>query len=279
LIDGNGSALKTPTFHPTFVDQMTKKKAGFNTTGKSDREGKENEKFTVKVFNEQKVYPVEVEHRGGSRLKEDAVAGPKKISIKRMENINSGSHDWVNLSSAVSDGLFGDTFDEFLAHVKELRSLPKDIRSDDEFKLKVSEMFDNVVLGSFDYFNSDNIIKVLKKGLIDSCADFDVAVNDVATSKIYIYPANRHPVFDYVEKGFTAYLKGNVEKKSRTIYFKDSEGNDYDTGIRMRVCNNNGISAFLGVSNSNSNSQVVIKLQQDKVGRLLRSVDPRVVTY
>ena len=256
-----------------------KNKAGYDTTGKSDREGKANETFTVKVLNEKKVYPDEVEHRGGPRLKEDAVAGLQKISIKRMENINSGSHDWGNISSAVSDGLFGDTFDEFLAQIKELRKLPKDIRTDKEFKLKVSEKFDSLVPKSFDYFNSDNIIKVLKKGLIDACADFHVAVNDIATSKIYLYPANRHPVFEYVEKGFTAYLKGNVEKKSRTIYFKDSEGNEYDTGIRMRVCNNNGISAWLGVSKCNSNSQVVIKLQQDKVARLLRSVNPQEISY
>jgi hypothetical protein len=255
-----------------------KKKAGFDTTGKSDREGKENEKFTVKVLNEKKVYPFEVEHRGGTRLKEDAVAGPILISIKRMESINSGSHDWANLSSAVSDGLLGNTFDEFLAQIKELRTLPKEIRSDEEFKMKVAQNFDALARSSFDYFNSENIIKVLKRGLIDSCANFEIAVNDIAEKKIYIYPANRHPVFEYVSKGFTAYLKGDADK-SRTIYFKDSEGNHYNTGIRMRVVNNNGISAFLGTSKANSNSKVVIKLQQDKVGALIRSVNPTVVAY
>jgi hypothetical protein len=81
-----------------------------------------------------------------------------------------------------------------------------------------------------------------------------------------------------VNKGFTAYLKGDADK-SRMIYFKDSEGNEYRTDIRMRVCNNNGISAFLGTSKANNNSQVCIKLQQDRVGALLRLVDPMVVSY
>lgn len=253
-------------------------KKGFDTTGKSDREGKANEKFTVAVLNEKKVYPFEVEHRGGTRAKEDAIAGSKLISIKRMENIKSGSHDWVNLSSAVKDGLLGDTFDEFLAQIKELRQLPKEIRGDKEFKLKVSEKFDALARSSFDYFNSENIIKVLKAGLIDSCANFDVVVNDIATKNLYIYEASLHPVFEYVRKGFTAYLKGDADK-SRTIYFEDFDGNHYDTGIRMRVVNNNGISAFLGTSKANRNSQVVIKLQQDKVSRLLQEVNPKVVAY
>jgi hypothetical protein len=251
---------------------------GFDKTGKSDRQGRQNEKFTVSVLNEKKVYPHEVEHRGGTRVKEDAVAGPIPISIKRMESINSGSHDWANLSSAVQDGLLGNTFDDFLAQVKELRQLPKEIRLDQEFKAKVSEKFDALCCSSFDFFNSENILKVLKKGLIDPCKDFDAAINDVGTKNLYIYPINRHPVFEYVNKEYTAYLKGDADK-SRTIYFKDFNNNHYDTGIRIRVVSNNGISAFLGISKANSNSKVVIKLQQDKVSKLLRVVDPKVVSY
>ena len=256
-----------------------KNKSGFDTSGKSNREGKENEDNTIKILNDKKVYPHTVEKRGGTRLKEDAISYLKKIGIKRMENIHSGSHDWANISSAVNDGLFGDTFDEFLSQVKELRQLPFDIRIDEEFKVKVAQKFDSLCPESFNYFNSEIIIKVLNRGLIEPCVEnFDNVVNDIKTKTLYIYPVNRHPVFEYVSKGFTAYLKGSADK-SRMIFFKDSEGNEYSTDIRMRICNNNGIGAFLGTSKSNSNSQVCIKLQQDRVGALLKVVNPLMVSY
>ena len=256
-----------------------KNKKGFDTTGKSDLEGRENEDNTIKILNDKKVYANTVEKRGGTKHKEDAVCDLQKIGIKRMESIHSGSHDWGNISSAVNEGLFGDTFDEFLSQVKELRQLPFDIRIDEEFKMKVSAKFDSLCPGSFNHFNSENIIKVLNRGLIEPCAEnFDNVVNDIKTKNLYIYPVNRHPVFEYVNKGFTAYLKGDADK-SRMIYFKDSEGNEYSTDIRMRVCNNNGIGAFLGTSKANNNSQVCIKLQQDRVGALLRLVNPTVVSY
>ena len=251
---------------------------GFDKTGKSDREGRKNELETIDIFNKKKVYRFEVEHRGGTRLKQDAVAGPTKISIKRMKTTNSGSHDWANLSSAVTEGLFGNVFDEFLTQIKEYRQLPKSTREDKGFQSKVSAKFTALCNSSFDYFNSKNIIKVLNRGLIDACFDFDIAINDIAKKKIFIYEANRHPVFEYVRKGFTAYLKGTA-KKSRMICFEDVNGNHYDTGIRLRVVNNNGMTAFLGVSEKNSNSKVVIKLQQDKVSTLLKSVNPREIAY
>jgi len=42
-----------------------------------------------------------------------------------------------------------------------------------------------------------------------------------------------------------------------------------DCGLRIRVTSNNGIKAFLGLSKANRNSQVVLKLQQDRVDQLV----------
>jgi hypothetical protein len=52
-----------------------------------------------------------------------------------------------------------------------------------------------------------------------------------------------------------------------------------DCGLRLRVTSNNGINAFLGTSKANRNSQVVIKLQQDKVAQLLSAVNAEVTSY
>ena len=63
------------------------------------------------------------------------------------------------------------------------------------------------------------------------------------------------------------------------VYFVDQQGEVYDCGLRLRVTSNNGINAFLGNSTANRNSQVVIKLQQDKVKQLLQQVNAEMVTY
>ena len=46
-----------------------------------------------------------------------------------------------------------------------------------------------------------------------------------------------------------------------------------DTGLRLRLTSNNGITAFLGLSKANKNSQVVLKLQQDSVANLLSTAE------
>jgi hypothetical protein len=63
------------------------------------------------------------------------------------------------------------------------------------------------------------------------------------------------------------------------VYFVDADGEVYDCGLRLRVTSNNGINAFLGTSKANRNSQVVIKLQQDKVKQLLQQIGAEVTTY
>ena len=67
-------------------------------------------------------------------------------------------------------------------------------------------------------------------------------------------------------------------KSSRKIVFKN--GNHViNTGLRLRVTSNNGINAFLGLSKANKNSQVVVKLQQDAVGQLVKDANADVYNY
>ena len=87
-----------------------------------------------------------------------------------------------------------------------------------------------------------------------------------------------HPAVDYIQKGYSIVLKGKG-KSSRMVYFVDADGNVYDCGLRIRVTSNNGINAFLGLSKANNNSQVVIKLQQDKVKQLLSSIQSSKYDY
>jgi hypothetical protein len=248
----------------------------YNTTGLSHREGIKNEDVTVSILNEKQIYNETVEKRGGTKCKEDAIAGDKKISIKRKDGITNGSYDWFN-TSAYNDAL-GDTFDHFLSNMKELRQLPESLRSDEEFVLKIRDSFNALCEFALDTLTSAQVTDILKRGLIEPNRNFDVVINDTKTSELYVLGAEQHPAYDYIANGYSIVLKGKG-KSSRMVYFVDQQGEVYDCGLRLRVTSNNGINAFLGNSSANRNSQVVIKLQQDKVKQLLKDCDAQVYNY
>jgi hypothetical protein len=238
--------------------------------------GVKNEDITVQILNELKIYSHPVEKRGGTKVKEDAVAGYQQISIKRKESITNGSFDWFN-TSAYNDVL-GDTFNHFVSNMAELRSLPESLRSDEEFVLKIRDNFNQLCDLALDNLTSVEITDILRRGLIDANCGFDVVINDTKTSELYVFSADQHPAHDYIANGYSIVLKGNG-KSSRMVYFVDADGNVYDCGLRLRVTSNNGINAFLGNSKANRNSQVVIKLQQDKVAKLLEESAAQVYKY
>lgn len=247
----------------------------YKTDGSVHHGGVKNEDNTIAILNELKIYSSTVEKRGGTTQKADAVAGDKQIGIKRKEGITNGSFDWFN-TSKYNDAL-GNTFDAFLSNMKEMRSMPKDLIKDDEFVLKVRDNFNQLCELSLDTLSSEQIINILRRGLVDANAAFDVVITDTKTSTLYVFGAEQHPAVDYINQGFTAVLQGKG-KSSRKVLFSDGI-NLYDCGLRIRVTSNNGINAFLGLSKANSNSQVVIKLQQDNVKQLLTSTNAKQYAY
>jgi hypothetical protein len=247
----------------------------FKTDGSVHHGGVKNEDQTIKILNEMGIYDELVEKRGGTTQKADAAAGDNQISIKRKEGITNGSFDWFNTSKY--NDVLGDTFNSFLSNVKELRTMPKDLIQDDEFVLKVRDNFNQLCESALDNLTSDQIIDILNRGLVDANAGFDVVVNDTKTDTLHIFDADQHPAVGYINQGFSAVLQGNG-KSSRKVLFSDGI-NVYDCGLRIRVTSNNGINAFLGLSKANNNSQVVIKLQQDKVKQLLTDTNSKKYDY
>ena len=248
----------------------------YKTDGSVHFGGIKNEDLTIQILNELKIYNDIVEKRGGTTQKADAVAGAKPISIKRKEGITNGSFDWFN-TSKYNDAL-NDTFTLFIAQMKELRTLPESLRSDDEFVVKIRDNFNQLCELGLDTLTSDQVTDILRRGLIDANFGFDVVINDTKSSELFIFAADQHPAVRYIQEGYTAILKGNG-KSSRMVYFVDAAGKVYDCGLRLRVTSNNGINAFLGNSKANRNSQVVIKLQQDKVAQLLSAVNAPATSY
>jgi hypothetical protein len=247
----------------------------FKTDGSVHHGGIKNENKTIDILNQIGIYNQLVEKRGGTTQKADAIAGDKKISIKRKEGIENGSFDWFNTSKY--NDVLGNVFKPFLSNLKELRSISKDLIADDKFVLKVRDNFNKLCELSLNTLNSDQIIDILRLGLVNANIGFDIVVNDTKTDKLYIFGAENHPAVEYINQGFSAILEGKG-KSSRKVLFSDGI-NLYDCGLRIRVTSNNGINAFLGLSKANKTSQVVIKLQQDKVKQLLISTNSQKYDY
>ena len=247
----------------------------YNTTGQVHREGVANEANTIALLNDLNIYSETVEQRGGTKLKEDAVAGNNKISIKRKKSITTGSFDWFNTTA--HNAALGDIFVPFLSNMKELRQLPTSIRCDEEFILKMRDSFNALCELALDSLDYDDVRDILLKEF-DSHRDMDVVINATDNRTLYKFKVEQHPVVKLLEDRAGIVLQGGG-KSSRTIYFVTAEGNVVDCGLRLRVTSNNGINAFLGNSKANKNSSVVMKLQQDKVRNLIDNTNADFYNY
>lgn len=257
------------------------KKQGYNTTGKSHKEGVKNEQFTADVLNKLKIYTEEVILRGGTKHKEDAIAGLEELGFKLKKGKGNGSFDWGNLGRQAH--YFHPYFTEWKTRIAEWRTLPDSIRYDEQFHDMVSEIFADYCSSALDQITSDEVIQVLKEGFVDPLYNHHIWVHDSVSEELYRFMFENHPAVRYIENGFTARLvnASGTAKTSRKIVFNDGV-TDYECGLRFRLTSNNGISAFLGApkkKNGNKNGSVTIKLQQDGVTKLLSAVNAEVYTY
>jgi hypothetical protein len=257
------------------------KKQGYNTTGRSHKEGVKNEQFTADVLNKLEIYTEEVILRGGTRHKEDAVSGLAELGFKLKKGNGNGSFDWGNLGKQAH--YFHPYFTEWKSKIAEWRTLPDSVRYDEQFHDMVEQIFANYCNSALDQITGDEVIQVLQEGFVDPLYTHHIWVRDSVSEELYRFMFKDHPAVRYIENGFTARLvnASGLAKTSRKIVFSDGS-NDYECGLRFRLTSNNGISAFLGApkkSGGNKNGSVTIKLQQDGVRKLLSNVNSEVYNY
>jgi hypothetical protein len=256
---------------------MTKKPQGFDRTGLVHHEGVKNEGVTKDLLITFGLASPFTVLMGGTKNKADAFDPERNIkwTIKRKKGISNGSFDWINTTNIYD--VVGDTFVSFLEHVKDYRKLPRSQRSATSFVKQVRKDFNNICSGVLDSFTTEQLVSFIQNEMIDANSEMKVAVNDTVAKILYTYDANNHLAVSYIQQGYTPFLKG-CAKGSRRLLFTDGV-KEYDCGLRIRVTSNNGISAFLGLSESNKNSYVVFKLQQDKIKQLLTSTNANTYDY
>ena len=246
---------------------------GFKTDGSVHIDGIANEQhLKTKLSNglAKEIYPdledkFHVEQKGGTKFKQDLEVSDskmiRKLSAKRKKGINNGSFDYVNSSAAVKQY---EVFNSITNTVKNLRSNP----------LSVSEtrkLFNEASNKTMKNITSQQLSNILKEHVNQKNKDITVVITDSLTNTDYVYHFKDTPLYKAI-RDFTPSFKWGRGKTSASIVFHDSDGNEYDLGLRGRLVLNNGVNALLGLSNSNASSQPVFKVQQDSVQKMLSEI-------
>ena len=247
----------------------------FQTNGSVHHSGVANEHDTIDLLNDHQVFTETVTHLGGTRNKADAMAGTKRISIKHKAGLKNGSFDWVNTSQ--TDALLDSSrFDDFRAFVGIARNWGTAER--EAIVTETRDLFNEVCADALESITSETLTAWLRSELITANHGMSMVINDTAAQRCYIMGHDALLSVRCLEDGWTAHLVSGKGMTSRRIVLKRM-GQTIDTGLRLRVTSNNGIRAFLGLSKANRNSQVVLKLQQDKVAAMINDADAQVLCY
>ena len=239
----------------------------FKTDGSTHTHGVKNEHETIAILNERGIFNEQVTHLGGTKNKADAIAGSKKISIKHKKGINNGSFDWVN-TSKVEALTNRDQFQDFLSEVASYRFTDEAVSQVEPMR----ESFANLCRVGLDSIQSDDLTAWLHDQLINVNSNMAMVITDTLTDKMYICEHDAIESVRLLNDGYVAELVKGKGSTSRKVAVCKGD-HTVDTGLRLRLTSNNGITAFLGLSKANKNSQVVLKLQQDSVVRVLETAE------
>ena len=239
----------------------------FKTDGSTHTHGVKNEHDMIAFLNERGIFDEQVTHLGGTKNKADAIAGSKQISIKHKKGIKNGSFDWSN-TSQIEPLTTREQFQPFLSEVASYRFT-------DEAASQVEPMreaFANLCREGLDSIESNDLTTWLKDQLVNANHDMVMVITDTLTDKVYICEHDSIESVRLLNSGYTAELvKGKGATSRKVVLCKGDH--IVDTGLRLRLTSNNGITAFLGLSKANKNSQVVLKLQQDSIANLLSTAE------
>ena len=214
-----------------------------------------------------------VESKGGTTYKADNIIYSENnivinISDKQKKNgISNGSYDYTNTSKPINKLLNRDSvsvkqIQSVLGGVKETKKLPKEERNKlvPSYRILVSEASNSFLNG----ISPDELTDLIKQYLIEPNKEMEMFITDNKMDERYTFPFIKHPVVELIKDGLM--LKW---AKCLEILFLLKNNQEKSIGLRIRCHTNNGVSALLGLSNSNSNSQFVLKFQQDDVDKLI----------
>ena len=268
---------------------------GFNTDGSSHSLGVHNEKAICNfLMNKRDEDPLRLKemfdipeesvlsykHIGGTGNVSDMDIScndpskpedEKKLSGTSIKNHKQGTYDYIN-TTKLQDFLPAETV-EVLSSIK--KQMKENYYKCDEDKMELCRKEINDKTDSLiDNISSDSIKNLIKE--IHKRNPELIIVNNCSESRLLTYKANQlKELSEYPSEEYEYFMKKKRNAKtSRSIYRRGSNGEEIDTTLRIRIVLNNGVKALLGLSSSNLDSSFSIKVQQENVDNLLRTLSP-----
>tara|TARA_R110002096_G_scaffold435310_1_gene660156 strand:- start:128 stop:913 length:786 start_codon:yes stop_codon:yes gene_type:complete len=260
---------------------------GFLTNGEVHHSGIKNEEtLQEKLENDmaKKIYPnlsesFVVERRGGTANKEDVQIVDGKstynISAKHKKGVDVGSYDYVNSSSATHGIPALEEVRIFLSKKRKMHmgceNMVKQVR--EELKILTNKVMKKLT--------SSDIRNILLTHVNQKNKDMKMIITDSLTGENHVFDFADTAVYNHIQN-HTPSLKWkskNPNQTSAKIAFINGEGKEHDCGLRLRVVTNNGINALLGLSKSNKNSTLTIKIQQDGIRKMLETTKNHKIFY
>lgn len=249
----------------------------FRTDGSSHTDGIKNEKQQIKYLQDGAAHRVvtglsenfQVVPKGGTQFKEDfqIVDGDTtiRVSAKRKKKMSTGSYDYVNSSSVMSE----------IGSLSHMSSFAQGLRKAGQAKSTTRKKFNEESNRTLRTLSSTDISNILIDHVAKKNKGIRMMITDKATNTNYWYKFEESQMYKDVIRLLDEDYEYNPElvfgrgKTSAKIIFKDSSGNEIDHNLRIRLVLNNGVGALLGLSKSNKNATPTIKIQQDKCNKMM----------
>jgi hypothetical protein len=246
------------------------------TRGQTHYGGVQNEKVLVELLNDspfmrlnscvqertQCFQPPVWRHLGGTTQKADCnvTIGQRCFDVSIKNHENTGTFDWINTSKLT------DFNPEMGASIKTSIDQFKTVNYGKDVTPILRSEVANIFNAEFNKISSDQI-KNLLWTLYAKYPEY-VLVNHKKNKKLIMYPKeDNFPEF-VAYRDWEYYFKESRAKTSRML-FRRKDGQEINTNLRMRLVLNNGVGALLGKSEKNKCSIPCLKIQQDKVDKLL----------
>jgi len=256
----------------------------FKTDGSSHKNGVKLEDITVDILgNSQDLQRAvcggfefrNAEKVGGTRFLEDIVVRTSSdsigLSVKRRK-AKSGTYDWAN-TSKLAKILLGENRD-LRARVSALKgkykATPRNMAIKKKHEKELNDHF-AVAVQTLSHQSIKSMLSYVVDKYTNTDMNMKVCVYREFSSQYIVYDFEDIWWIDLLSREGTFFTKGKPNSKSRVVWFRHTDGQEVNTHLRIRVGLNNGVSALLGGKDwsSNSTSQVVIKIQQDKTDSII----------
>lgn len=201
-------------------------------------------------------------HEGGTQKTDDAIIlkNNNRIAGISYKHHKSGTFDWLNSSKNIPD------LDNLKQSLNQYKNKYPNITAEtfkENEKILRNER-DDIIHNHLTHITSSMIKSILM--YIYNDYSEHIIINLVSENKYLYYPKNENNFSEFI--GFSDweyYLDPNTRAKNSAKIFRKKNEEIVDTNIRLRLCLNNGLNAFFGLSSANKSSIPCLKVQQEHV--------------